>query len=408
MRRAPVAVTGLGLVTPAGIGAQATWEGLSTGCSAATADPDLDGLPVAFSCRVPGLDAGKFLGHRRARRLDRFTTLALLAAREAAADAGLTAGGPAGPRVGVVMGVGTGSMQSWQAEFDRLADRTPERISPLALSRSLPNMAAAEIAIDLGATGPNMVVSTACASGTSAIGLARDWLLSGACDVVLAGGSESARLRMTAACFAQMRALSRRSGAPHAASRPFDRDRDGFVLGEGAAVLVLERPEDARARAARTRAYIAGFGASCDAYHFTAPHPQGDGAAEAIRGALADAGLSPEDIDHVNAHGTATPRGDESEHRALRQVFRRPPPVTALKGAIGHAIGGAGAIEAACTVLSLEHQLIPPTANLDTLDPEIDLDVVTKAPRPHAMRAAISNSFGFGGQNAVLALTTAE
>ncbi|WP_208036019.1 beta-ketoacyl-[acyl-carrier-protein] synthase family protein [Streptomyces cyanogenus] len=408
VRRAPVAVTGLGMVTPAGIGRDAAWAGLCAGRSTATADPALDGLPVAFSCQVPPLDAAGLLGHRLARRLDRFTTFALLAAREAVADAGLAPGGWDGARVGVVMGVGTGSMQGWQAEFDRLAAHVPERVSPLALPRSVPNMAAAEIALDLGTLGPNMVVSTACASGTSALGLARDWLLSGRCDLVLAGGSESARLRMTAACFAQMRALSRRADAPAAASRPFDRDRDGFVLGEGAAVLALERTEDARARGARPAALLAGFGASCDAHHFTAPHPDGDGAARALSGALADAGLAPEDIDHVNAHGTATPQGDAAEHNALHRVFRRPPPVTAVKGTIGHAIGGAGAIEAACTVLTLRHQLIPPTANLDTLDPAMDLDVVAKAPRPHRMGAAVSNSFGFGGQNAVLAFTAVD
>jgi 3-oxoacyl-[acyl-carrier-protein] synthase II len=407
-RRAPVAVTGLGLVTPAGVGRDAAWAGLCAGDSTATADPGLDGLPVAFSCQVPELDTAGLLGHRLSRRLDRFTTFALLAAREAVADARLAPDGWDGARVGVVMGVGTGSMQGWQAEFDRLADNSPERVSPLALPRSVPNMAAAEIALDLGATGPNMVVSTACASGTSALGLARDWLLSGACDLVLAGGSESARLRMTAACFAQMRALSRRADSPHAASRPFDRDRDGFVLGEGAAVLVLERIADARARGTRPVALLAGFGASCDAHHFTAPHPDGDGAARAIRGALADAGLEPEDIDHVNAHGTATPQGDAAEHNALHQVFRRPPPVTAVKGTIGHAIGGAGAIEAACTVLTLRHQLIPPTANLDTLDPAMDLDVVSKVPRRQRIRAAVSSSFGFGGQNAVLAFTAVD
>ncbi|MEW2133962.1 beta-ketoacyl-[acyl-carrier-protein] synthase family protein [Streptomyces sp. NPDC005435] len=407
-RRPPVAVTGLGLVTPAGIGREAAWAGLCAGLSTAAADPVLDGLPVAFSCRVPELDTAGLLGHRLSRRLDRFTTFALLAAREAVADARTGPDGWESTRVGVVMGVGTGSMQGWQAEFDRLADQVPERVSPLALPRSVPNMAAAEIALDLGVTGPNMVVSTACASGTSAIGLARDWLLSGACDLVLAGGSESARLPMTAACFAQMRALSRRSDAPHEASRPFDRDRDGFVLGEGAAVLVLERAEDARARGSRPAAYVSGFGASCDAHHFTAPHPGGDGAARAIQGALADAGLAPEDVDHVNAHGTSTPQGDLAEHNALHRVFRRPPPVTAVKGTIGHAIGGAGAIEAACTVLTLRHQLIPPTANLHTLDPAIDLDVVSKAPRAQEVRAAISSSFGFGGQNAVLAFTAAD
>ncbi|MEU1074648.1 MULTISPECIES: beta-ketoacyl-[acyl-carrier-protein] synthase family protein [unclassified Streptomyces] len=404
-RRDPVAVTGLGLVTPAGIGRDAAWAGLTAGLSTAADDPALSGLPVAFSCQVPGLDAAGLLGHRLARRLDRFTLFALLAAREAVSDAGLAPDGWDGARVGVVMGVGTGSIQGWQAEFDRLAAHLPERVSPLALPRSVPNMAAAEIALDLGAQGPNLVVSAACASGTSAIGLARDWLLSGSCDVVLAGGSESARLRMTAACFAQMRALSRRADSPATASRPFDRDRDGFVLGEGAAVLVLERVEDARARRTRPQALLAGYGASCDAHHFTAPHPDGDGAARALRTALSDAGLAPEDIGHVNAHGTATPQGDAAEHNALHQVFRRPPPVTALKGTIGHAIGGAGAIEAACTVLTLRHQLIPPTANLDTLDPALDLDVVAKVPRPQRMEAAVSNSFGFGGQNAVLAFT---
>ncbi|MEU3504655.1 beta-ketoacyl-[acyl-carrier-protein] synthase family protein, partial [Streptomyces hundungensis] len=353
------------------------------------------------------LDAAGLLGHRLARRLDRFTIFALLAAREAVSDAGLTPNGWDGARIGVVMGVGMGSIQNWQAEFDRLGAHLPERVSPLALPRSLPNMAAAEIALDLGAQGPNLVVSAACASGTSAIGMGRDWLLSGSCDVVLAGGSESARLRMTAACFAQMRALSRRADSPATASRPFDRDRDGFVLGEGAAVLVLERIKDARARRARPQALLAGYGASCDAHHFTAPQPDGDAAARAMRTALSDAGLTPQDIDHVNAHGTATPQGDAAEHNALHQVFRRPPPVTAVKGTIGHAIGGAGAIEAACTVLTLQHQLIPPTANLDTLDPTLDLDVVAKVPLALRMEAAVSNSLGFGGQNAVLAFTTA-
>ncbi|MER5863444.1 beta-ketoacyl-[acyl-carrier-protein] synthase family protein [Kitasatospora sp. NPDC002040] len=408
MRREQVAVTGLGLLAPSGIGVAAGWDGLCAGESFAAADPELAGLPVAFSCRVPELDAKELLGHRLARRLDRFTVLALLAAREATADAGLDSGSWDGTRVGVVMGVGTGSMQSWQPEFDRLAAALPEKVSPLALSRSLPSMAAAEIAMDLGALGPNLVVSTACASGTSAIGMARELLLAGACDIVLAGGAESARMPMTAACFAQMRALSRRSGDPAGASRPFERDRDGFVLGEGAAVLVLERGRHARARGARTRAQLAGFGSSCDGHHVTAPHPEGDGAARALRGALADAGLAPADIGHVNAHGTGTPHGDAAEARALHTVFGTPPPVTALKGGIGHAIGGAGAIEAVCTVLALERQLIPPTVNLDVPDPECDLDLVTKAPRPHRMTAAVSNSFGFGGQNAVLAFTCPE
>ncbi|KQV19280.1 MULTISPECIES: beta-ketoacyl synthase [unclassified Kitasatospora] len=405
LRREAVAVTGLGLLAPSGVGVTAAWDGLCAGTSFAVADPELAGLPVDFSCRVPELDVKELLGHKLARRLDLFTVLALLAAREATANAGLDSASWDGTRVGVVMGVGIGSMQSWQPEFDRLAAGAPEKVSPLALSRSLPNMAAAEIALDLGALGPNLVVSTACASGSSAIGMARELLLAGSCDLVLAGGAESARMPMPAACFAQMRALSRRSSDPAGASRPFDLDRDGFVLGEGAAVLVLERQQHARARGARIRAQLAGFGSSCDGHHITAPHPEGDGAARALRGALADAGLDPADIGHVNAHGTGTPHGDAAEARALHSVFGSPPPVTALKGAIGHAIGGAGAIEAVCTVLALEQQLIPPTANLDAPDPACDLDVVTKVPRPHRMAAAVSNSFGFGGQNAVLAFT---
>ncbi|MFB7512998.1 beta-ketoacyl-[acyl-carrier-protein] synthase family protein [Streptomyces sp. NPDC056144] len=403
--REPVAVTGLGLLAPSGVGVAAAWEGLCSGTSFATADPELAGLPVAFSCRVPEPATAELLGYRLARRLDRFTVLALLAAREAVADAALDTTDWDGARVGVVMGVGTGSMQSWQPEFDRLAAATPERVSPLALSRSVPNMAAAEIAIDLGALGPNLAVSTACASGTSAIGTARDLLLSGACDIVLAGGAESARPRMTAACFAQMRALSRRGADPAGASRPFDRDRDGFVLGEGAAVLVLERTTHARARGVTVRSYVAGYGSSCDGHHHTAPHPEGAGAARAISAALTDAGLTPADVGHVNAHGTATPHGDAAEARALHTVFGTPPPVTATKGSIGHAIGGAGAIEAACTVLALQQQLIPPTANTSSPDPACDLDIVVKVPRPKRMDAAVSNSFGFGGQNAVLAFT---
>lgn len=231
-------------------------------------------------------------------------------------------------------------------------------------------------------------------------------LRAGMCDVVVAGGAESVCSRIPAATFGQMRALSVRRAEPAAASRPFDADRDGFVLGEGAAMLVLERVEHARARGAQAQARLAGYGAGCDAHHFIAPHPDGRGAAEAVRAALADADLVPSDIDHVNTHGTSTALNDIAEFRALHSVFGWPPPVTANKSVLGHAIGGAGAIEAACTVLTLRHQLIPPTANQDRQDPDIDLDVVSKVPRPHRMRAALTTSYGFGGQNAVLAFTT--
>ncbi|GAA0366606.1 beta-ketoacyl-[acyl-carrier-protein] synthase family protein [Streptomyces blastmyceticus] len=400
-----VAVTGLGLVTAAGVGAAATWDGLLSGRSRAAPDPLLAGLPVGFSCRSD-FDAGAALGRRAAARLDRFSAMAVAAAREAVADAGLdtTAWDPL--RVAVVIGASTACMEHYDREFAWIADGRPERVSPMAIMRSIPNMAAGEVGLDLGARGPNLAVSTACASGASAVGVARDLVRAGSCDIAVAGGSESLRARSTAVGFHQMRALSVRGHDPEGASRPFDTDRDGFVLGEGAGLLVLERPAHARARGARPRALLRGYGASCDAHHTVAPHPDGRGAADALRVALADAGMTPGDIDHVNAHGTATRINDLTEFRALARVFRDPPPVTAPKGVLGHSAGGAGGIEAACCVLTLQHQLIPPTANLDNPDPAIPLDVVRKAPRRARLTAAVSNSFGFGGQNAVLVFST--
>ncbi|MFF7701288.1 beta-ketoacyl-[acyl-carrier-protein] synthase family protein [Streptomyces lydicus] len=403
-----VAVTGLGLVTPAGVGVAATWHGLLAGESPAARDPALDGLPVDFCCRVPGFDAAERLGRRLSWRLDRCAAMALVAAREAVADAGLGTDRWDPLRVGVVVGVGTASMERYEEEFAKLTGGRATEISPLAIPRSVPNMVAGEVGMDLRVRGPNLTVSTACASGATALGTARQLLLADACDVVVAGGSESLCSRIPAACFHQMGALSRRGDDPAGASRPFDADRDGFVLAEGAGMLVLERAEHARARGARVRSYLAGYGASCDAYHFTAPHPEGRGAAEALSAALGDAGLEPGDIGHVNAHGTSTVLNDRAEALALRQVFRRPPPVTAVKGALGHAAGGAGAIEAACTVLTLQEQVVPPTANLRCLDPDIELDLVSKVPRPVRMAAAVSNAFGFGGQNAVLVFRVAQ
>lgn len=300
------------------------------------------------------------------------------------------------------MGVGASSMERWQPEYDRLGTGQPQKVSPLALLRSLPSSVSAEVAMDLGAKGPNLAVSTACASGGSAIGLARDLLLSGACDIAIAGGSESTRSRMAATCFHQMRALSPGGDDVAAASRPFDVDRNGFVLGEGAGVLVLERAEHAEARGIRAHAYLCGFGASSDAGHPTQPDQDGDGAVRAMQTSVEDAGVAPGEVDHVNAHGTSTPLNDLTESRALRKVFGAPPPVTAVKSVIGHAVGGAGAIEAVISVLTLEKQTISPTVNLDCLDPEIDLDVVVGASRRTRLRYVMSNSFGFGGHNVAL------
>lgn len=402
----PVAVTGLGLLTPAGDGAQALWDCLCRGRSTAAPDPALKDMPVDFSCRVPGFDSSGV--QSIAWRTNRFIQMAVLAARQAFADSALPAHGFDQLRVGVVMGVGAASMEHWPGETEKLLRGRLRAVSPLSLPRSIPNMAAGEIAMDLGVRGPNLVVSTACASGATALGVAKDLLSAGRCDVVLAGGAESPRAsEMVALCFSRMSVLSRRTHDPASASRPFDADRDGFVLGEGAAVMVLETAAHARARKVGVRAWLSGYGASADAHHPTTPDPDGKGATAAIGAALDEAGLRHEDVDHVNAHGSSTDFNDLYEAATLSRLFERPPPVTANKGALGHGIGAAGAIEAACSVLTLQHQLIPPIANFSRPDPRIDLDLVAGAPRPHRMNAVLSNSFGFGGQNAALVFTRA-
>ncbi|WP_367140750.1 MULTISPECIES: beta-ketoacyl-[acyl-carrier-protein] synthase family protein [Streptomyces] len=405
--RPEVAVTGLGLVTPAGHTTEANWAALCQGRSLAAPDPELAGLPVDFSCQVTGFDTVTELGPSLARRVDRFIQFALAAARRAVADAALDTGTWPAERVGVVLGVGSNSLSTYVTEFCHLGADRPERVSPLALPRSVPSMAAGEVAIDLGARGPNFTTSSACASGATAIGVARDLLRSGTCDIVLAGGSESARSRMTATCFTRMRALSRRREHPHLASRPFDAARDGFVLGEGAAVLVLERLSHAGARGAPVRAMLRGYGAGADAHHPVAPHPDGCGAEQVIRAALEDAACAPGAVSLVHAHGTSTPLNDAAEAAALTRVFgANTPPVTAAKGVIGHALGAAGAIQAAYTILSLRHRTVPPVANFEGQDGDHKLDVVAGRPRPVTGNTGLSCSFGFGGQNAVLLFTT--
>ncbi|NEB75934.1 beta-ketoacyl-[acyl-carrier-protein] synthase family protein [Streptomyces sp. SID14478] len=396
-------MTGLGLLTPAGLGVDATWQGLCAGQPAARPHTVLEGLPVNFCCRLPDFDAEPVLGRRLTWRLDLFAEMALVAALEAVQDAGLDPAVWDGARVGVVIGNGSGGNVGLEKEYGKLQEGRISAISPLTIPRSVPNMVAGEIALAMKALGPNFVTATACASGATALGVARDLLRLNRCDVVLAGGSESVCSRIASAGFSQAGVLSTRTHDPAGASRPFDADRDGFVLGEGAAVLVMERAEHARARGARIQGYLSGYGATADGYHPTAPDPSGQGVERATAMALDDAGLRPEDIGHINAHGTSTQKNDLAEALVLRKLFGTPPPVTATKSVIGHGIGAAGAIEAAVTVLALREQLIPPTANLDRMDERIELDVVTKNPRPHTMHAALSNSFAFGGQNAVLA-----
>jgi beta-ketoacyl-acyl-carrier-protein synthase II len=403
--RFDVAVTGLGLVTAAGVGVGPTWQGICGGISAAATDASLADLPVNMACRVQDFDADRVLGHKIAWRLDRHVQLALAAAREALAGAALDTSAWDPARVGVVLGTAMGGVPAWEREHDRLRDRGPMAVNPRLIPLAIPNMAAGEIAIDTGAAGPNLATCTACASGATAIGTGRELLRSGVCDIVIAGGAEASVCPIVVTSFARMGALSKRCDDPAAASRPFDAGRDGFVLGEGAGVLVLERTEHARARDARILANLRGYGASADAHHPTAPAPDGRGAARAVTAALADAGIAPDEVDHVNAHGTSTPMSDVIEARTMLRLLGDRPVLTSAKGVLGHTLGAAGAIEAALTVLTIAERRVPPTANLDSQDPEISLEVVTKVARTADIEVALSNSFGFGGQNAVLVLT---
>ncbi|MET9801019.1 beta-ketoacyl-[acyl-carrier-protein] synthase family protein [Streptomyces sp. NPDC006368] len=398
------AVTGIGLLSPAGACLDSSWATMLRGTSVARPDPVLQGLRTDFSCAVPDFSVRALLGHAVSRRLDPYAQMAVVAARQAVRDAGLDPARWRSERVAVVLGVGSNSLHSYEEPFRLLHDNRSDRVSPYQITRSVPSMAAAEVALDLGAHGVNFTTSSACASGATAIGTALDLLRAGRCDIALAGGSESARSRMTTTCFGQMRAMSSRRSDPAAASRPFDTERDGFVPGEGAAVLVLERAEDAHRRSAGVRGYLAGYGASADAHHPAAPHPEGRGAQAAVLAALDDAGCSAADIDHVNAHATSTPLNDTTEARLLRRLFPHEPAVTANKSVIGHALGAAGAIEAALTVLTLQHRTIPPTANLRAQESGAELDVVIGRPRPARMGTALSTSFGFGGQNTALVL----
>ncbi|MFC8968433.1 beta-ketoacyl-[acyl-carrier-protein] synthase family protein [Streptomyces sp. NPDC057094] len=406
--RFDAAVTGVGMVSCAGIGVPTSWKRIREGeGTAAGPVPALDGTPADFGCAVPDFDPAAAVGRRKAWRLDRCNQFAIAAAAEAIADAGLDPSTWDGTRVGVVLGNGIGGAAAWEKQHNVLRDDGPLKVSPLLIPMLSINMSAGYVAMECGARGPNFVTATACASGTTAIGMARELLRSGLCDIVVTGGTEAPLVPSIVSGFSQMGALSKRRAAQSTASRPFDADRDGFVPAEGAAVLVLERAEHAKARGARIRAMVSGYGASADAHHATAPDPQGAGAELAVRSALSDAGVDGADVTHVNAHGTSTPLNDVSEARMIRRVVGQHPAVTSIKGVVGHALGAAGAIEAVATVLTIENGFVPPTANLESLDPEVDLDVVAKAGRELSVEVAVSNSFGFGGQNAVLVFSRA-
>jgi 3-oxoacyl-[acyl-carrier-protein] synthase II len=395
-----VVVTGAGVVASIGTGVQAFWDALARGASGATT-VEVEGVPPAVAFAVPELDAEERFGRREARRMDRDGQLAGVAALLALEEAG-ELGLPAA-RVGVAVGNAHGGMATMDAAYRALHERGPDRVSPFAVPLALPNAPAATVARVLGLHGPSSAVSTACAAGSDAIGLAFLAIRDGRADAMLAGGAEAPLSAFTFAGYGQLGALAKGDGAPEERSRPFDRARNGFVMGEGAGILVLEERDHALQRGATVLAEVAGYGATCDAGHLTDPDPTGEGPAGAIAAALADAGLTAADIGYVNAHATSTPVGDAAEARTLVRAGLGGVPVSSTKGSHGHCLGAAGGIEAVATLMALVQDRLPPGINLvapDEDDP--GLDHVAGTARPARVDAVLSNSFGFGGHNAAL------
>lgn len=404
--RPDVVVTGLGAVTPVGLTAGETWDALRAGRSGVgrITQFDASAMPVQIAAEVRGFDPARYMDAKSVRRLERFAQLALAASRQAIGDAGITVDDANAERIGVVMNTGGGGTSLVEREKLVLDKKGPDRVSPLFVPMMMPNIGACQVSIDLGLRGPAITSTAACASGVLAVVDAIRLIHDGDADVVIAGGSESAITGLSIAAMANMRALSRRNDEPERASRPFDVDRDGFVFGEGAVALLLERREHAASRGARIYAAALGGAVTADAYHITAPDPDGRGAGRAMERALKRAGLAPEDIDYICAHATATSVGDLSECRAIRRAFGAHADrlaVSAPKSMVGHLMGAAGALSALVAVMTVHAGIISPTINLDRQDPECDLDCVPHTARPARVRAALANGFGFGGQNVV-------
>jgi 3-oxoacyl-[acyl-carrier-protein] synthase II len=402
-----VVVTGLGLVTPLGIGVEENWDNLCKGKSGIGPITRFDAskFKTRIAGEVKGFKAEDFVPQKMIKRLDIFVHYALAAARMAVEQAQLKITPDLAPQVGVISGCGLGGLTTLEATHSILMNRGPDRISPFFIPMLIANMAPGQIAIEFGAKGPNISVETACAAGNHAIGDSFKVIQRGAAKAMICGGVEAVITPLAVSGFNAMRALSTRNDEPEKASRPFDRDRDGFVMAEGAGMMVLEDLEFALERGATILGEIVGYGLTADAYHMTAPSPDGDGAIRCMQMALEDAGLGPEDIQYINAHGTSTDLNDVSETLAIKAVFgehSRKLAVSSTKSMTGHLLGGAGGVESVFTVLTLKEGVIPPTINLDNPDPECDLDYVPHMARKADLSAAMTNSFGFGGTNAVL------
>ncbi len=408
-----VAVTGMGIVSPLALTAEETWAKVTRGESGIGPITRFDATdwPVRIAGEVKGFDPLLYMDKKEARRSDRFIQFALAAAQEAVRSSGLAITSENAERVGVSVGSGIGGIATIEEQHTILTQRGHSRISPFFIPGIIINMVSGQISILFGAKGPNISTVTACATSSHAIGEAARYIQRDEADVMIAGGAEAAVTALSVAGFASMRALSTRNDEPQRASRPFDADRDGFVMGEGAAILILEEMDLARRRGAPILAEVAGYGLSGDAYHISAPSEDGDGPARVMSNALRDADIRPEDVDYVNAHGTSTSVGDKVEVLALKRVFgehARRLAVSSTKSMTGHLLGAAGSLEAALTILAIRDQIAPPTINLDTPDPECDLDFVPKVARPMPIRYGLSNSFGFGGTNACLILSKVE
>ncbi len=403
-----VVVTGIGVVSPLGLDRKSTWQNLVSGNSGVSQITSFDtkGFRTTIAAEVTGFDAAAFVGRKEARRMDRFVQLGAVASLEAVEHAGLNINAANSTRVSVMISSGIGGIITLSEQVGVLGSRGPSRISPFLVPMMLPDMASGQVSIMLGAKGPNYSTVSACSSGADAIGQALEVLQEGDADVVLAGGAEAAICPIGVAGFNACQALSTRNDDPAAASRPFDAERDGFVMGEGAAVLVMETLQSAIERGKAPIVELVGYGSTADANHITQPAPEGEGAARAMKIALRKAGLQPDEIGYVNAHGTSTPLNDKYETMAMKGVFDEQAykvPISSTKSMTGHLLGASGALEAAISSLAIAEETIPPTINLHNADPECDLDYTPNVAHHGRIDAALSNSFGFGGHNASLA-----
>jgi len=406
-------VTGTGLITPLGTGTEKTWRNLCAGKSGVSHITrfDTSEFAVKIAAEVNDFKAEEFIEPKLARHLDPFVQYAVVAAGMALNESGLTIDESNTERVGVFTGNGIGGLSTIEKYHQISLERGPRKITPFFIPMVISNMSAGQISIVYGAKGPNLSLTTACAAGTHAVGEAFRSISRGDCDIAITGGSESTVCPLAVGGFTAMKALSKRNEDPEKACRPFDKDRDGFIISEGGGMMILEELEYARSRGADILAEVVGFGLSGDGFHMAAPPEDGNGAVRCMKMALDDAGITPEDIDYINAHGTSTPLNDVVETRAIKTVFgehARKLAISSTKSMTGHMLGGAGGIESVFLALSIKNQIIPPTINLENPDPECDLDYVPNKARETVIRAAISNSFGFGGTNAVLAMKKYE